>query len=241
MARGPVNAVRSRGGRRSGFDTSGTLIEGSEEEIRVFVTKALKDGREPAAVLDQLSDSMEQVGAMFERGEAFLPELMLAADAMQAAVDVLTPALAASQGAIVSKGTIVIGTVKDDVHDVGENIVASLLTASGFTVHDVYGDVYPPETFVRKAQEVHADIIAVSTLLSTTMDRAEHVIAAMDQADLPLCRCIISGAPVTEQWAQSIGAYGTAKDAPSAVALCERLDRDGTAGRSGSRTVPEPD
>ncbi len=117
------------------------LIEGNEEEIRVFVAKALKDGREPASVLDELSDSLGQVGTMFERGEAFLPELMLAGDAMQAAVDVLTPALAASQSAVVSKGTIVIGTVKDDMHDVGKNIVASLLAANGFTVHDVGRDV----------------------------------------------------------------------------------------------------
>lgn len=216
------------------------LIEGNEEEIRVFVAKALKDGREPASVLDELSDSLGQVGTMFERGEAFLPELMLAGDAMQAAVDVLTPALAASQSAVVSKGTIVIGTVKDDMHDVGKNIVASLLAANGFTVHDVGRDV-PPETFVRKAQEVQADIIAVSTLLSTTMDRAEHVIAAMDQADMPLCRCIVGGAPVTEKWAQSIGAHGTAKDALSAVALCERLIEMGRLEEAGVRPMPEPD
>jgi len=216
------------------------LIEGNEEEIRVFVGKALKDGREPAAVLDELSDSMGQVGAMFERGEAFLPELMLAGDAMQAAVDVLMPALADSRSAFVSKGTIVIGTVKDDMHDVGKNIVASLLAANGFTVHDVGRDA-PAETFIRTAQEVQADVIAVSTLLSTTMNHAEQVIAAMDQADMPLCRCIVGGAPVTEQWAESIGAHGTAKDAPSAVALCERLIGMRRLEEAGVRPMLEPD
>lgn len=197
------------------------MIEGDEDGVRRFAADALKGGTAPAEVLDELGQAVRQVGEMFERAEIFLPELMLAADAMQAGVDVVMPMLESGEGTA-SKGTIVIGTVKNDVHDIGKNIVASFLRASGFTVHDLGRDV-PAEAFVQKVMEVNGDIVAVSTLLTSTMPGVRTVLEGVKSADVPLLRCIVGGGPVTPEWAESIGADGTARDASSAADLCEKL------------------
>jgi len=199
------------------------MLNGDEDGMRSYVGRRLSDGTEPTAVLDELSETVRAVGVSFERGEVFLPELMLAADAMEAGVAEVIPALAAGDSEARSQGVVVIATVKNDVHDIGKNIVASFLRASGFEVHDLGRDV-GHEAIVDKAQEVSADIVAVSALLTSTMSNAKDVRRALDTADArPRYLFIVGGGSVTPEWAESIGADGTAENASAAAALCERL------------------
>ena len=164
-----------------------------------------------------------QQGFRFQRGEAFLPEMMLAADAMKAAVAVVQPALVAGGGGQATRGKVVIGTIQHDIHDIGKNIVATFLQMDGYEVHDMGRDV-SPKAFADKAAEVGADVVAVSVLLTSTMTDVPLVLAEIQSAGIrDRCSFIVGGAPVTPEWASAIGADGTAEDAAGAAHLCEEL------------------
>jgi corrinoid protein of di/trimethylamine methyltransferase len=172
-------------------------------------------------VTGQMIPAMEEVGRRFENNEYFVPELLIAARAMKGALDLLRPLLAAR--GIKPVGRVVIGTVKGDLHDIGKGLVASMLEGGGFEVINLGVDV-PPEKFISQAKESGADIIAVSALLTTTMTGMKAVVEAVREAGLQeQCKVIVGGAPVTQQYAESIGAAGYSSNASAAVAMAREL------------------
>ncbi len=183
---------------------------------------ALASGVEPQdLVTGQMIPAMDEVGRRFENGEYFVPELLIAGRAMKGALELLRPLLA--EKGIEPVGRVVIGTVKGDLHDIGKGLVASMLEGGGFEVIDLGVDI-PPEKFVLQAKESGADIIAVSALLTTTMTGMKAVVEAVREAGLEKqCKVMIGGAPVTQQYADSIGAAGYSNNASAAVAMAREL------------------
>jgi methanogenic corrinoid protein MtbC1 len=166
---------------------------------------------------------MSYVGEQFGLRAMFLPDMMAAAEAMKAAMSVLEPALKKEGKERPVAGTVVLGTTKGDIHEIGKTLVGTLLAAQGFRVHDLGVDV-PSDQFVAAAGDLVADIVGVSALLTTTMRGQKAVVEAVERAGLrPRVKVIVGGAPVTRRWAQEIGADGYAKDAVSAVALANGL------------------
>jgi trimethylamine corrinoid protein len=152
-----------------------------------------------------------------------LPDLVRAGAAMKAALQVLEPELLRRGQARDAQGTVVVGTVQGDIHEIGKNLVAAMLTANGFRVYDLGVDV-PVESFVAKAKEVGADLVGLSALLTTTMLGQRRVIEALEQAGLrPRVKVLVGGAPVTREWASQIGADGFSEDAMGAVIEARRL------------------
>jgi len=189
----------------------------------VEVTKAaIEEGVEPQKlVVDYMIPAMDEVGRRFECNEFFVPELLIAARAMKGSLDLLRPLLA-EQG-IEPVGRVVIGTVKGDLHDIGKGLVASMLEGGGFEVTDLGVDV-PAEKFVEEAKAKGADIIALSALLTTTMTAMKSVVEALQESG---CRdqfkVMIGGAPVTQQYCESISADGYSASASGAVSLAREL------------------
>jgi 5-methyltetrahydrofolate--homocysteine methyltransferase len=192
------------------------VIAGNAPVAKSLTEAALEAHVDPATIVnDVLTAAMGVVGARFGRGEIYVPEMLLSARAMQTALAILEPLLAQSD--IVSRGVVVIGTVKGDVHDIGKNIVAIMLKGSGFTVHDLGVDV-PPERFVDAVQEHHPDILGLSALLTTTMPGMRSVMEALSAAGVrDQVKVMVGGAPVTEGFAESIGADGYGRDAGAAA------------------------
>jgi dimethylamine corrinoid protein len=185
-------------------------------------TAVLTAGIDPATALQQaIAGSASVVGAKFDAGEYFLPHLVMAGDAMTAAGAVLEAAIPTAQ--LQAKKVVVIGTVEADIHSVGKNIVAMMLKSAGFVVHDLGVDV-KTATFISKAQEVKADLIACSSLLTTTMPYMREVIDDLKAAGLrDRFKVIVGGGPVTAEWATQIGADGFGRDALEGVAVARRL------------------
>ena len=207
------------------FDEMRASIEdGDAERATAAARSALEAGIDPLAAIDAgFMPGLSFVGDQFSCGEMFLPDMMLAARAMKAAFAVLEPEMAARATSRKVAGRVVIGTVKGDIHEIGKNLVATMLGAAGFEVHDLGVDV-APERFAEKAAEVHADIVGVSALLTTTMTGGRAVIAALAERGLrPAVKVIVGGAPVTRAWAAEIGADGYSEDAVGAVALARSL------------------
>lgn len=201
-----------------------TIIDGELERTEALVRQALGEGLAPLTIVEQgLVPGMTVVGDRFASGEYFLPQLVIAARCMQTAMDILQPELLRRQQAVARLGTVVIGTVRGDIHEIGKNLVATMLSAAGFQVFDLGVNV-PRGQFVEKVKETGADILGLSALLTTTMTEQREVIAALEQARLrDRVKVIIGGAPVNQRWAESIGADGYAEDAVGAVALARRL------------------
>jgi len=166
-----------------------------------------------------LIGAMDIVGKKFSDGELFVPEMLMAAQAMKAGLEVLKPHL--SGEAAVSRGTVVIGTVKGDLHDIGKNLVAMMMEGAGFDVVDLGVDI-DAEKFVKAATEHNAGVVALSALLTTTMPVMQATILAIKEAGIA-AKTIIGGAPVTEAYADQIGADGYSEDAPGAVELARKL------------------
>jgi 5-methyltetrahydrofolate--homocysteine methyltransferase len=184
------------------------------------VKAELAAGTDISIILDQgLIGALDVVGKKFSEGEMFVPEMLQAARAMKAGLEVLKPYL--SSESIASKGTIIIGTVKGDLHDIGKNLVAMMMEGAGFNVVDLGVDV-DADKFVKAASEHNADVLGLSALLTTTMPAMENTVAAIKEAGLAV-RTIIGGAPVTETFADQIGADGYSDDAPGAVELARKL------------------
>ena len=201
-----------------------SIIDGDEEKSEALARQALEQGLDPLTAINQgYVLGVHFVGEQFGAGEMFLPDLMLAAEAMKTAVAVLEPDMAKRGKRRQTLGKVVLGTVRGDIHEIGKNLVGTMLSASGFEVFDLGVDV-PFEKFVEKAHEVGADIVGVSALLTTTMTGQKSVIAALDQAGLrPKVKVMVGGAPVTRAWADEVGADGYSEDAIGAVALARRL------------------
>lgn len=185
--------------------------------------RALEAGVAAQTLIDEhLINGMEEIGQAFEDGKAFVPNLLMSARAMTSALDILKPLLKADASAV-SPGTIVIGTVKGDLHDIGKNLVASMLEGCGFEVINLGVNV-TSEAFVKAAEEHNADAICLSALLTTTMVEMKSTVEALEAASLrDKVKVMIGGAPVSHEFAAEIGADGYSANANEAVALARRL------------------
>jgi len=192
------------------------------DEIAELTNEALKADITPLQILNQgLVPGMSVVGAKFKNGEAFLPEVLLSAKTMKSALEILLPIL--GQGNIRSMGRVAIGTVAGDIHDIGKNIVISMLQGNGFEVIDVGIDIMP-EGFVEVVRDNDLDILGLSALLTTTIPAVEETIKALEKAGLrDKVKIIIGGAPITQNVADQVGADGYGADAISAVELVRTL------------------
>ena len=198
-----------------------TLV-GNAPEVKDLVNQGLEDGLGCESMLyDALIPSLEEVGARFERGDYFVPEMLIAARAMQGALDILRPLLAETGAKPI--GTYVMGTVKGDVHDIGKNLVNIMLEGAGFTVYDLGVNV-APETFVQQIQEHKPDVVGFSAFLTTTMPMFKANINALQKAGIrDDVIVMVGGAPVTQEYADAVGADGYAADASTAVRLAKDL------------------
>lgn len=201
-----------------------SIVDGDEDRAAALAQQALAEGLDPLAVINEgFVLGIEYVGNQFGAGEMFLPDLMLAAEAMKAAVGVLEPEMQRRGTQRQMLGKVVLGTVKGDIHEIGKNLVATMLSASGFEVVDLGVDV-PFEKFAETARELNADIVGVSALLTTTMTGQKAVIEALEKQGLrPKVKVMVGGAPVTHSWAAEIGADGYSEDAMGAVVLAKKL------------------
>ena len=197
------------------------ILEGQREIAKEKVEQALADGVEAGEVLDVMITAMGEVGSLFEEGEYFVPEMLIAARAMKTGMDILKPRLVDAD--IQPAGKIVAGTVKGDLHDIGKNLVLMMLEGAGFQVVDLGSDV-SPETFVAAVKEHHPDFLAMSALLTTTMPSMQTTIDALKAAGVrDQVKVLIGGAPITDAFAEKIGADGYAPDASRAVKLAKSL------------------
>jgi corrinoid protein of di/trimethylamine methyltransferase len=200
------------------------ILTGNAKQAEEVTNAALAAGTNATELLGKyMIPAMDEVGKRFECNEYFVPELLIAARAMKTALEILTPKLA-EMGAE-SAGRVVIGTVQGDLHDIGKNLVASMLEGGGFEVVDLGVDV-PANRFVEAAQEKDGTIVALSALLTTTMTQMKAVIEALEAAGVRGgTKVIIGGAPITQQYADEIGADGYSDNASAAVALARDLSK----------------
>lgn len=200
------------------------IITYDPEAARRAAQEAIDVGITPAEAIDDgFRLGISEVGERFHRDEVYLPHLLMAADTLKAGVEVLQRSIPKEDLEKMRRGRVVIGTVQGDIHDLGKNIVAAMLTAAGFEVIDLGKDV-PPEVFVNKAKEVKADIIALSALMTTTMPYQRQVIEELNyQRVRDRFLVVIGGGPVTAKWAESIAADGFAQNASEAVDVAKRL------------------
>jgi len=201
-----------------------SLVEGEPDETVDLTRQALEAGLEPLAIINEgLVPGMNTVGEKFQCGEYFLPHLIIAANGMQQAMELLEPELKERQQAVERAGTMVIGSVAGDIHEIGKSLVATMMSAAGFQVYDLGVDV-PTKTFVSKVKETGANLLGLSALLTTTMTVQREVIEALEEAGIrEQVKVIIGGAPVSQEWANTIGADGYAEDAVGAIELARLL------------------
>ena len=202
-------------------------IVGGEPELVVTLTrKGLESGLQPLEIINQgLVVGMNIAGEKFAQGEFFLPHLLIAAKGMQAAMDLLEPELGARKQVHEAVGTVVIGTVQGDIHEIGKSLVGTMLSANGFKVFDLGVDV-PSKDFIAKVRETGADILGLSALLTTTMIGQREVIENLVQAGIRnQVKVIVGGAPVSQAWADEINADAYADNAMGAVEVARRILR----------------
>jgi len=198
------------------------LIKGNASETKRLSQEAVKEGIPPEQILNQgLIAGMNVVGERFKKNEVYVPEVLIAARAMHSAMDVLRPLLTST--GVQEIGSVAIGTVKGDLHDIGKNLVAMMLEGAGFKVIDLGIDV-GPEKFIEAVENQKVDIVAMSALLTTTMPGMKTVIESLRSAGVrERVKTMIGGAPVTQQYADEIGADGYAPDAASAADKAKEL------------------
>lgn len=196
------------------------LQKGRAKNVKKLVEEALEQGIDPKEILNEgLLAGMMVIGGKFKRNEVFVPEVLVAARAMSAGISILEPKLVEVGNEPI--GTAVIGTVKGDLHDIGKNLVVMMLKGAGFEIHDLGTDV-DTDTFIEKAEELHADILCMSALLTTTMPNMKEVIDALNERGLrDKYIVMVGGAPVNEAFADQIGADYYTADAPSAAEVAK--------------------
>ena len=198
------------------------VVEMDEDLVRELCEQAVAEGIDAFEAIDSgLSVGMERAGKLFEEEEYFVPELLMCADAMNVGVDILKPYIKAGQNG--QKHRIVIGVIEGDTHDIGKNLVKLMLETSGFEVIDLGRDV-PARKFVDEAVAQNAEMIMVSSLMTTTMDAMADVVTALDELGLRgKIKYAVGGGPVSQSFADKIGADGYSKNAADAVRMCQRL------------------
>jgi len=198
------------------------LIKGKAPEVKELVQRAIDEGEDVEKVLNEgLVAGMNVVGVKFKANEFYVPEVLIAARAMKAGMGILRPILAEKN--IKGVGTVVLGTARGDLHDIGKNLVAMMLEGAGFEIIDLGVDV-SPEKFIETAKEKKADLIGLSALLTTTMPSMKDVVKAVGESSLKdKVKVMIGGAPLTQSYADEIGADGYAPDAASAVDEAKQL------------------
>lgn len=201
-----------------------SIIDGDAELAEQLAQQAIAAGIDPLEAINKgFVVGVNQVGSEFSCGNAFLPELVMAGEAMKAAVAALEPEMARTGTAREVLGRVVLGTIHGDIHDIGKTLVGTMLSAAGFQVYDLGVDV-PVEKLVEKAREVDADIIGVSALLTTTMVRQRDVVEMLDDMGMRArVKVMVGGAPVTGEWVKEIGADGYSEDAIGAVKVARTL------------------
>ena len=206
-------------------ELSEALFRGDISQVKEITQRALQEKIEPKEILEQgLIKGMEVVGIKFKNNEIFLPEVLLASQAMYGGLELLQPKLIKS--GVKSVGKVIIGTAKGDLHDIGKNLVAMMLKGGGFEVIDLGIDV-SPEKFLKAAQEHKPDIVGISALLTTAMIGMMDVVAALERAGLrDKIKVMVGGAPVTQEFANEIGVEGYASNAASAVDKAKELLRN---------------
>ncbi|MFR9503145.1 MAG: corrinoid protein [Rikenellaceae bacterium] len=197
-----------------------SIVAGKLEDAVAVTNEAIAAGVDPNQLINEyMIKGMEEIGARFEDGKAFVPNLLLSARAMKGSLDIVKPLL--KSGDSTSLGKIVIGTVKGDLHDIGKNLVASMLEGCGFDVVNLGVDV-SAEKFIESAKVENANIICLSALLTTTMTYMEEIVKSVKEAGLDV-KIMVGGAPLNNNFAQSIGAHGYSENANAAVTLAKSL------------------
>ena len=208
------------------------VVAGDEIKVKEIVQETFKENVDPLEALEKsLIPGIREVGEKFERMEIFLTSMMLSADAMKAGMGLLLPRIPKDR--IPIRGTVVAGTVKGDIHEIGKNLLAALLTVNGFDVHDIGCDAQA-SIFVRKSEEVNADIIAASALMTTTLPGQKDILDYLNSiGKRKKYVVLVGGAPATAQWAEEIGADGYAETATDGVKLALRKlqEKRGTSAR----------
>ncbi len=201
---------------------SDAVLNMEEDDAVVLAKEVVEEKYDAYEAIDRgLADGMERAGKLFEEEEYFIPELLMCSDAMYAGLDVLKPHLKTDEQNV--KHKIVIGVVEGDTHDIGKNLVKIMLETSGFEVVDLGRDI-PPKDFVEKAKEINAEIIALSTLMTTTMDGMAEVINILREEDIRECfKVMVGGGPISQNFADKIGADGYSVNAADAVRLAKKL------------------
>jgi 5-methyltetrahydrofolate--homocysteine methyltransferase len=202
-------------------DLSKLVIKGSVDKTKTMTKTLIEEGAVPLDIINKgLIAGMNVVGGRFKNGEMFVPEVMVAAKAMSEGIALVKPLISASD--MPSIGTVLLGTVKGDLHDIGKNLVGIMLQSRGFTVIDAGIDI-SPEQFVQEVKEKKPDIMGMSALLTTTMLHMKDTIELLKEEGLDQVKVIIGGAPISQDFADEVGADGYAPDAASAVDLCNSL------------------
>jgi trimethylamine corrinoid protein len=201
-----------------------SVIKGDKEAAKKAVEESLSLGVNPLVALNEgLVKGILEVGERFGRLEIFLTELILSAETMQAAIEVLKPKMTAEEISEIKLGKVILGTVEKDIHDIGKNLVGTMLAAGGFEVYDIGTDA-PAKKFIEKAEEVEADIIAASTLMTTTRPYQRDIINLLKDMGLrDKYKVMVGGGAVTPEWTEEIGADAWAKDAMEAVEVARKL------------------
>ncbi len=199
-----------------------SILDGDDEIATELAQKALAEGIDPLlCITGGYMPGVNEVGDAFACGDAFLPELVMAGEAMKAAIAVLEPAMMAAGVSRQILGKVVLATVEGDIHEIGKTLVGTMLTSSGFKVYDMGVDV-PTADLIAKAEEVDADIIGLSALLTTTMMKQKEVIDEVAKRGMKVM-IMVGGAPVTKEWVQRIEADGYSEDAIGAVSVAKEL------------------
>jgi 5-methyltetrahydrofolate--homocysteine methyltransferase len=198
------------------------VIEGNNDKVPSLVQKGVDEGMEPKEILDNsLVVGMDEVGVRFKRGDMFVPEVLMSADSMKAGMNILRPLLIAAD--VETLGTIVLGTVEGDLHDIGKNLVSMMCEGAGFEIVNIGFDA-PPEDFIEAIKEHQPKIVGMSAMLTTTMRAMGHTIKAIEEAGLrDQINIMVGGAPVDAAFAERIGADGYGSNAPHAADLAKQF------------------